>query len=113
MHLHRTRLWRLFHAVCAVFVLSYIAFEVLDLDGSRLTPLAVPVHGAIIAIEATAEVDPINRPAPADEWNGAILSADRTAGEALDHFHIPSVSPLDSARIHGYRVGLPRDAIPD
>ena len=113
MHLHHTRFWRVFHAICALFVLSYIAFEVLDLDGSRLSALMSPMGGAVIAVEATAEAAPVHRLAPADWWNGSVFTTNRPDGWTLHHFSALGLSPLDSARMHGYRVGLPRDAITD
>jgi hypothetical protein len=112
-NLHHTRLVRLFHAVCVVFVLAYIAFDVLDLDGSKLSALTSPAGAAVVAVEETAEAGPVSRLAPADWWNGSGFIGDRSDRWALHHFPVLSLSPLDSARMHGYRVGLPRDAITD
>jgi hypothetical protein len=114
MHFHRTCLWRSFHAVCALFVVSYIAFEVLDLDGSRLSALNEPAAAVMVAVETFTEGESINRLGRSDWWDDVALSANRPEGWARpDHFAILLSSPLDSARMHGYRVGLPRDSITD
>ena len=105
---------RIFHAVCMVFVLSYILFEVLDLDGSRLPTAMVPVEQAAIAAEPPALVEPGHRPDRARSWDESIVIDNGLHAVALpDGFQIPLFSRLDSARTHRYRVGLPRDAIID
>lgn len=114
MHLHRTRFWRSFHAVCALFVISYIAFEVLDLDCSRLSALIEPTAAAMVAVETVAEGESVNRLGRSEWWDDSTLSANLQEGWARsDHFAVLRSNPLDSARIHGYRVGLPRDSITD
>ena len=113
MHFHRSRLLQFLHAFCMVFVLSYVFFDVLDLDGSNLSALATRTDRAVIAAETPADDESPHRPARADLWNTVVTAPQALA--LLDHAEsaepVPS-SPFNSARAHGYRVGLPRDAIP-
>src|SRR4051812_43054787 len=113
MHLHRSRSCQLFHAVCMVFVLAYVLFDVLDLDGSRLSAVVTPVERAAIMAEPVADLE-----VPHRHGRTAISSAssvDPDAAAAWSRPHRTSnarFTPLYSTRAHGYRVGLPRDAVP-
>src|SRR5262249_31531995 len=114
MLFHRSRLLPFLHAFCMVFVLSYVFFDVLDLDGSNLSALASRTDRAVIAAEPPADAESPHRPARADLWNTVITAPHAIA--LLDHSESAepiSSSPFISARAHGYRVGLPRDEVPD
>jgi len=114
MLFHRSRLLSFLHAVCMVFVLSYVFFDVLDLDGSNLSALATRSDRAMIAAETPADGESPHRPARADLWNTVITAPHASA--LLNHPQSAepvASSPLNSARAHGYRVGLPRDEVPD
>jgi hypothetical protein len=114
MHFHRSRLLQFLHAFCMVFVLSYVFFDVLDLDGSNLTALVTRSERAAIAAETPADAESPHRPARADLWDTVVTAPHASAlllhGERSEPV---ASSPLNSARAHGYRVGLPRDAVPD
>ena len=61
-----------------------------------------------------AEGESVNRLGRSDSWDDSTLSGNLQEGWARsDHFAVLRSNPLDSARIHGYRVGLPRDSITD
>jgi hypothetical protein len=113
MLFHRSHRLLFLHALCMVFVLSYVFFDVLDLDGSNLSALATRSDRAVIAAETAADAESPHRPARADLWNTVVTAPHASA--LYDHpksAEPVASSPLDSARAHGYRVGLPRDAIP-
>jgi hypothetical protein len=113
MHYHRSRLFPFLYAVCMVFVLAYVFFDVLDLDGSNLSSVLNPTERAVISAETPAEIESPHRPARADFSDAALIAPGLTPlwarPQSLDK--IP-LAPLISARARGYRVGLPRDAIP-
>lgn len=96
-----------------VFVLAYILFDVLDLDGSQLPSVMIPLDQSFIAAEPPAVVESSHRPDRAGLWDESVVDDDGRHTFAPLAFRIPLFSPLDSARIHHYRVGLPRDAIID
>src|ERR1051325_7948084 len=79
MLFHRSRLLSFLHAVCMVFVLSYIFFDVLDLDGSNLSAVLNPTERALIAAETPAEAEAPHRPARADLWDAALIAPGPTA----------------------------------
>jgi hypothetical protein len=113
-YIHRPRVWRVFQAVITVVVLSYVLFEVLDLDGSKLPPLPTAIERSVIASETPAEMETAHRLDRADLWNDAAVVLDCSAlWTQMQSTHASRSSPLDSARAHGYRVGLPRDSIAD
>lgn len=113
--IHCSILWRAIYVVCMVLVLSYVLFDVLDLDGSDFHSPLTPVQKAIIVAEVPSDVEPAYFPQSAVLWeNTSVLFGDRS-GEyvQLQRTDILISSPLDSARSHGYQVGLPRDSVAD
>ena len=113
MSFEMTILGRFLHAMCTVFVVAYILFDVLDLDGSRLPSVMIPRDQSFIAAEPPAVIDSTHRPDRSGLWDESVVGNKGTDTLAPLAFRIPLFSPLDSARIHHYRVGLPRDAIID
>ncbi|HEY1267454.1 MAG TPA: hypothetical protein VGH16_09375 [Candidatus Binatia bacterium] len=113
MHSYRSRLLPFLRAVFAVFVVAYVFFDVLDLDGSNLSSVLNPTEHAVISAETPAAVEAPHRLARANFWDVALIAPDLpaiwTRPSSLDKLPL---SPLISARARGYRVGLPRDAIP-
>ncbi|HEX9443315.1 MAG TPA: hypothetical protein VGA73_04305 [Candidatus Binatia bacterium] len=104
--------WRIVHVLCMALVFSYIVFDILDLDGSDLPTILAPAEWDVISAEMPADLDQAERLDRADLWNDTLLFPDLSAGRARFHDAArPPSSPLDSARAHGYRTGLPRDAI--
>ena len=109
----RSRPWRFFHVLCMALVFSYVVFDILDLDGSSRPAILIPAEWQVISAEIPADLNPADRPGRADFWNDAGLFPDSTSLGAPHHKgEDPPSSPLDSARAHGYRTGLPRDSIP-
>jgi hypothetical protein len=113
--IHPSSLQRAIYVVCMLLVFSYILFDVLDLDGSNSPSFATPLERSVIVAEVLPEIqiayssDRVER-----LQNIAVLFADRSREYA--RFQITKVhrsSLLDSARAHGYRIGLGRDALPD
>ena len=111
-----SRFHRVFYIVCVVFVCSYIFFDVLDLDGSNFPRLLTPTQRLFLIAETVPVVD------LRDFRELAVLS-DNVAHLLTDPFvnhnrlrrqtKALRLSPLISIRIHGYRVGLPRDSVAD
>ena len=111
-----SRFFRILSIACLLLVGSYIFFEVLDLDGSNLSRLMTPLEKTAIA----AEVVPIME---LRDFHEAVIPSGNLAVqikgrlEKCNRFLWQAktfrFSFLDSARGHGYRVGLPRDSVPD
>lgn len=112
MRFPRLRPWRLVHVLCMVFVFSYIVFDILDLDGSNLPAIVNPAEWAVISAEMPAHLEQSERLDRAELWNDTVPAPDLApASTRFREAERPPFSPLDSARAHGYRIGLPRDAI--
>jgi hypothetical protein len=106
--------WRVAYVVCTLLVFSYILFDVLDLDGSNFP--WVQVERTVIVAEIPSDMELIHVLDRAGNWeNASVLCADRSREYAwVQRTEFPRSSPLDSARSHGYRVGLPRgNSVPD
>jgi hypothetical protein len=106
---------RVMYLACVCFVFSYIAFDVLDLDGSNFpTLVGVIERSAIVAVlpsevEISSSHDPIEH-----SQTVKILFADRL--REYVRFQMTRVLeslPRALARAHGYRIGLARDSLPD
>lgn len=112
---HSLGICRAIHVVCMMLVLSYILFNVLDLDGSNFPRLLIPVGRSVIVAEVPCDVEFVYSLDRAELWkNTSDLSADGSGAYGrLQRTEVPRSSPLDSGRTHGYRVGLPRDSIAD
>jgi hypothetical protein len=113
MRFQESRLRRFLHGLCILFVVGYILFDVLDLDGSRLPSVMIPLDQSFIAAEPPAVVEPSHRPDRVGLWESVVVDNGPHTLVLPAAFRLPLFSPLDSARTHHYRVGLPRDAIID
>lgn len=114
MRFQPSTLRRFLHGICIVFVVAYILFDVLDLDGSEWPTVAQPIEHSFVAVEPTIQVESAHRPDRSGLWDEIVAIENGLHAAVLPQtFQIPLFSQLDSARIHHYRVGLPRDAIPD
>src|SRR6266581_3989236 len=111
--IHSSRLWRAAYVVCILLVLSYILFDVLDLDGSDFSRLLTPVERVLIAavLPCEAQLDDSSEPAP--PWSNVPLLFIDTSEKYNWRRKVLRFSSLDSARSHGYRGGLPRASLPD
>jgi len=103
------------YVVCILLVFFYIFFDVLDLDGSTFPSLPTPVERAVVVAEVSSETQLRDAPEPAEPWgNSSLLFADSSGNhDSLRQTEALKFSPLESARAHGYRVGLARDSLPD
>jgi hypothetical protein len=113
--IHRSNRQRAMYIACMCFVFSYIAFDVLDLDGSSLPSFVATIErSSIVAVTPSdAEVSDSSDRVEHVQTIAALL-ADRFREYA--RFQItraPESSLLASARAHGYRRGLARDSLPD
>ena len=108
-------LWRVADVACAVLVVFYVLFDVLDLDGSDLTRFNHTARSTSFQAYMSSELD---------------LDFSSHKLESLNddsiYFLIPSTavgngkwvetsqySLLNNARDHGYRPGLARNSLPD
>ncbi len=100
---------RAVYVACTLVVLSYILFEVLDLDGSNFPSLLAPVERSVIVAEVPSSIEVNYSPERTEPLPEVVLPlATRSVRHLrLRHVQVPDSSPLDSARSHGYRVGLP------
>jgi len=103
------------YAACAFFMLSYICFNILDLDGSDLPGRAVPLNRAVVVAQTRNEFEireSLLLPAPHIDLFLPVFVASsdrspiRTFGVVIPQNH-------DFSRSHRYRVGLPRSAPDD
>ncbi len=110
-------LLRAARVVCVLLVFSYILFYVLDLDGSNFPSLLTPVERPVIVAEVPSDAKLHDFPeSVAPSGASPPLFTDRSGEYTwLQQTRVlRRFSPLDSARSHGYRVGLPRgDSVPD
>ncbi len=111
-----SRFYRILDIVCVLIVYSYVFFDVLDIDGSNFPRVLTPTQRFFLIAETVPVVD------LRDFRELAVLSG-HIARPFTDLFERYSrllretkslrLSSLISIRIHGYRVGLPRDLVPD
>jgi len=108
-------LGRLVSIVCVTLVLSYIFFEVLDLDGSNFRTHRDPVQ--ITAIVPEVETN-IVRP-ELERWANPVIAVSFfLVAKPIVWVHRFSAAEFLTPTVHllhrcGYRTALPRSAIPD
>jgi hypothetical protein len=103
------------YVACTLLVCSNVSFETLDLDGSDFPSQLDPRSGYAIEPEAGNDAERLHRA------EGAALGAEtpsaplpRQVGLVSRHPREDLTSaPFHAARARGYRVALPRAAIPD
>ena len=96
------------------FVFAFIAFNILDLDGSNLISFTRSFeHSRIDAdVTATPSVDPQPERFECFE-NKRILTVNDSPDQARWHTsELRALSRLEKARTHLYHVSLPRDSVP-
>ncbi len=114
-HIRNSSLQRAMYIVCLCFVFSYIAFNVLDLDGSNLPSVAKAVERSSIlaVIPSDAEI-PYSSDRVEDAWTIAAQRANSLADYTrFQMTRLAESSLFASPRAHGYRIGLARDDLPD
>ena len=115
LRLERTgKLRRAACIACMPFVLAFIAFNVLDLDGSNLGLLTKCLDRLAIEgdVGASPRVDPLPERVEYFE-NEQILTANDSRDRARwQSIELRALSRLEKARTHLYHVSLPRDSVP-
>ena len=99
---------------CMPFVFVFIAFNLLDLDGSNLASLTRCFDHFIVDadVAASPRIDPLPERFEYLETE-RILVADNSPDQACWHLsELRSPSRLEKARSHLYHVSLPRDSVP-
>ncbi len=114
-HIRNSSLQWAIYIVCLFFVFSYIAFDVLDLDGSNLPRLFNPVQrSSIVAVmPSDAEI-----PYSTDRGEQASAIPALAADSSTEYTRFQMTRFVESSlfaspRAHGYRIGLARDDLPD
>ena len=112
--LRSSHLWRVVSIACAIVMISYICFEVLDLDGSNFQTRYPLENGITVADLETIVVKPyLTRIAePWTEVSTWLLT------DPVDWVHPRLIKELTASRFNfpqhrGYRTALPRSAVPD
>lgn len=109
-----SRFWRVANICFAVVVLSYVSFDLLDLDGSNFSSLrglrdAKTFVIAEIPLGTDAELCRVESGAPA-----VPTRSDRDRSDPPLRYlvtRLPKISSLLSVRVHGFRSGLPRGTL--
>jgi hypothetical protein len=110
----RSTLSRVVYIICTAFIVLYILFDVLDLDGSNFLTTRAPVNRTVVIVEVPKVGENVYLPDTTDLWiNLAVLPT-----EAKYVIHLVALSvriPLlpDAARARGYRIALPRSSPSD
>ena len=101
--------WRVVYIVSAHLVLSYILFDVLDLDGSNF-PRFFASH-RIVAVVVPPEAELFDFSGQHSPWHSNLFSSGDEASP--QPAHSSALTPLSSARAHGYKVSLARNSLSD
>ena len=106
-------LWRLTNVASALFVCSFIFFEVLDLDGSDFVRLQLSVPRTVFLGEVTDElVGPRKIDYP--RTNLLYLAADWPSKfKIIRQTKAFGIAALDWANYHGFRIGSPPNSVGD
>jgi hypothetical protein len=111
-----TKLRRAMCIACAPFILAFIAFNILDLDGSDLISLSKNFEISIFAgdVDVAPRIDPFRKPLERIDINRIVLAGRFSRYDVQPYYaEISQSSPIGTARDHGYRVGLARHSLPN
>ena len=99
---------------CMPFVLAFIAFNILDLDGSNLASLTKCFDRWVIDADVgpSPRVDPLPERVEYLENDHLLNPADSPDQAHWKIVELRALSRLAIARTHLYHVSLPRDAVP-
>lgn len=108
----RGRLSRLIHVACAIFVTSYLLFDVLDLDGSQHAPTP-PSRSKVFIDSNDAEIKPIASPTICELKFGSVteVKSCREISASVLLARELKFSALKASRRH--RIALPRSSVTD
>ena len=95
-------------------MLAFIAFNILDLDGSNLISLNKKFEISIFVgdVVATPRIDPFPERGEGLTSDRILSPNDSPHYARLKITELGNFSPLERARSHLYHVSLPRDAVP-
>ena len=99
---------------CMPFVLTFIAFNLLDLDGSNLASLMRCFDHFIVDadIAASPRIDPLPERFEYLEIKRILVTHNSPDQVRCHMSELRSPSRLEKARSHLYHVSLPRDSVP-
>ena len=110
-----SRVWRAIYFDWMFLIFSYVFSDLIVSDTSIFPKLLNPTEGVIIEAEASSDARPHVRKSTVP-WENISLVLPQSARQYswVRRIGVLRFSSLDSARSHGYRVGLPRgDTVPD
>ena len=96
------------------FVIAFIAFNILDLDGSNLASLTRSLDRFVIDAELGAAtcIDPLPEEFDNFENDHPLTLDDSSDRVRYQTIELRARSRLEKARTHLYHVSLPRDSVP-
>ena len=99
---------------CMPFVFAFIAFNLLDLDGSNLASLTRCFDHFIVDadIAASPRIDPLPERFEYLETKRILVTHNSPDQVRCHMSELRSPSRLEKARSHLYHVSLPRDSVP-
>ena len=99
---------------CMPFVFVFIAFNLLDLDGSNLASLTRCFDHFIVDadVAASPRIDPLPERFDYLETKRILVTPDSPDPVRCHLNELRSASRLEKARSHLYHVSLPRDSVP-
>src|SRR5215510_8176029 len=112
-----TYTWRRAACIASMpFVLAFIAFNILDLDGSNLASLSkskcVDRWVIDVGLSASMRVDPLPQRLECSEGHSQRIQKDASDRARWRIADLRTPSRLEKARTHLYHISLPRDSVP-
>ena len=115
----RPRRWstlgRIAYIVCAVSIVFYVLFDVLDLDGSDFPTTRAAVDRTVVMVEVPKVSIAVYVPERLDLWVNLSVLLPTGPDRSFEHkaLDVLTLLPLNTPRSHRYRVALPRSATID
>ena len=110
----RSALRAVVYTISTAFIVFYILFDVLDLDGSNFPTTRAPVHRTVVIVEVPKVGENVYLPNTTDLWvNVASLPAESEYATHLAALELWIPLLPDAARGRGYRIALPRSSPSD
>ncbi len=99
---------------CMPFVIAFIAFNLLDLDGSNLASLTRCFDHLIVDADlaGSPRIDPLPKRFAYLETERILVTPNSPDPVRCHMSELRSPSRLEKARSHLYHVSLPRDSVP-
>ncbi len=108
--------FRVFYAVCALFVAAYVFFDILDLDGSDQPWTRQASKSAVFLVATVSEAETSWVPEwPLEHWGIAnvIITYHHVVPYSYRVNEGLRIAGLTAFRRHCCRVALPRSSVPD